>query len=288
MNKVVLITGGSRGIGLGIARCLANENVDLAINGRRPQKEVEPVLQELCHSGNSVIYCQADISDRDARNQMFQIVRQKYGRLNVLINNAGVAPTDRKDILQASEESFEYVIKANLQGSYFLTQAAANWMIEQKEQNGKFSGCIINISSISATMASPNRGEYCIAKAGMSMATKLFATRLGEYEIPVYEIQPGITKTDMTTRVTEKYDKMIAEGLCVQRRWGQPDDVGIAVASLVRGDFPYSSGQVFMVDGGLTVPRRPERFSISWGGGSWCRWGDRHRAGYVPRLVPRL
>ena len=166
-----------------------------------------------------------------------------------------MAPKERKDLLDTSEESYEYVMKTNLQGPYFLTQQAANWMIDQRQADENFSAYIINISSISATVASVNRGEYCISKAGMSMMTLLFATRLGEYGIPVYDVRPGVTKTDMTSGVTDKYDKLIEEGLCVQPRWGYPDDVAKAVVALAQGYFPYSTGQTIMVDGGLTIPR---------------------------------
>ena len=159
------------------------------------------------------------------------------------------------DILDAAEDSYEWVMKINLQGPYFLTQAVARWMIEQKQRDAGWRGCIINISSISATVASTSRGEYCISKAGVSMATRLWAARLGEFDIPVYEIRPGVIATDMTAGVKEKYDKLIAEGLCIQRRWGQPDDIGRAAAALARGDLAYSTGQVVMVDGGLTIPR---------------------------------
>jgi NAD(P)-dependent dehydrogenase (short-subunit alcohol dehydrogenase family) len=143
----------------------------------------------------------------------------------------------------------------NLKGCYFLTQKAANWMIEQKQNDAAFDGCIINVSSVSATVASVNRGEYCLSKAGLSMATQLFAVRLGQFNIPVYEVRPGIIYTDMTAGVKEKYDQMIAEGLCVQQRWGMPEDVGKAVAALAKGSFLYSTGQVIMVDGGMTIPR---------------------------------
>mgnify|MGYP000950636081 FL=1 len=158
-------------------------------------------------------------------------------------------------MLNTSEASFDEVLDTNLKSCYFLTQAAANWMIEQKESNPDFSGSIINISSISATVASVNRGEYCVSKAGISMVTQLFAARLGEYFIPVYEVRPGVIATDMTAGVKEKYDNLIAQGLCVQPRWGTPEDVGKAVGALAAGSFPYSTGQVFMVDGGLTLPR---------------------------------
>ena len=203
--------------------------------------------------GAEVIYCRGDIASSKERDSVIEKIKSHYGSLNVLVNNAGVAPRERKDILEAAEEDFEFVIKTNLQGTYFLSQAVSNWMIEQKKSNPGFQSCIINISSISATVASVNSGEYCIAKAGISMCTQLFAVRLGEFDIPVFEIRPGVTATDMTAGVKEKYDKLIEEGLCVQKRWGIPNDVGLAVAALVRGDFPYSTGQVIMVDGGLTI-----------------------------------
>ena len=255
MKKTVLITGGSRGIGFGVASCLAKEGFDLAINGVRDESSVADALEELRSYGVKVIYCQGDISNTMSRNSIIQKVKNEYGQLNVLVNNAGVAPKERNDILKATEESFDYVVGTNLKGTYFLTQSAANWMVEQKQSNADFSGCIINISSISATVASVNRGEYCIAKAGLGMVTQLFAARLGKYQIPVYEIRPGVIATDMTFGVKEKYDKLIKEGLTVQNRWGFPEDIGKAAAALARGDFPYSTGQVIMVDGGLTLPR---------------------------------
>ena len=254
-RPVVLITGGSRGIGYGIAEHLANAGFDLAINGVRPEEAVRDALEALRNRGSDVIYCPGDIASAQDRVAMLQYIMAHFGRLNVLVNNAGVAPKERRDILEATEESFQYVLSTNLQGAYFLTQAAANWMIAQQSDQADFWGCIINVSSISATVASVNRGEYCVAKAGLSMATQLFAVRLGEYNIPVYEIRPGVIKTDMTAGVTAKYDALIDSGLCVQKRWGFPDDVGRAVAALAKGDFPYSTGQVIMVDGGMTLPR---------------------------------
>ncbi|WP_020596550.1 3-ketoacyl-ACP reductase [Spirosoma panaciterrae] len=254
-KPVALITGGSRGIGYGIAEHLAKAGFDLAINGVRPETLVTDALDNLRALGAEVIYCPGDIASREDRLSMLEKIKAYYGRLNVLVNNAGVAPKERRDILEATEESFEYVLSTNLQGAYFLTQAVANWMIEQKRDAPDFAGRIITISSVSATVASVNRGEYCVAKAGLSMATQLFAARLGEFDIPVYEVRPGIIQTDMTAGVTAKYDRLIADGLCVQKRWGLPDDVGRVVASLARGDFPYSTGQVIMVDGGMTLPR---------------------------------
>lgn len=254
-KKVAFVTGGSRGIGFGIALELAKAGFDLAINGVRQEEAVKPVMEELKALGAGVIYCQGDIASKEARSVMLEKIKARYGCLHVLVNNAGVAPKERKDILEASEESFAYLMATNLQGPYFLTQAVANWMIAQQQQEANFKGCIINISSISATVASVNRGEYCIAKAGLSMATQLYASRLGEYNIPVYEVRPGVIRTDMTAGVTEKYDKLIAEGLCIQKRWGEASDVAKAVVALSAGYFPYSTGQVIMVDGGLTLPR---------------------------------
>ena len=253
--RTALITGGSRGIGLGIALCLAKEGFDLAINGVRDESTVAEVLDELRSYGVKVIYCQGDISSENSRRSILEKVRKEFGQLNFLINNAGVAPKERNDILKATEESFDYVIGTNLKGTYFLTQLVANWMVEQRNANADYSGCIITVSSVSATVASVNRGEYCIAKAGLAMVTQLYAARLGEFQIPVYEIRPGVIATDMTAGVKAKYDAMFDNGLAVQSRWGQPEDIGKATAALCRGDFPYSTGQVIMVDGGMTIQR---------------------------------
>lgn len=255
MKKVALITGGSRGIGFGIAKQLAQHDFDLAINGTRDAGEAEEAIQQLKNFGSEVMYCRGNIAVASDRESVFQQVKEKYNRLNVLVNNAGVAPKERKDILEATEESFDHVVSTNLKGAYFMTQKAANWMIGQKKNDSAFKGCIINISSISATVASVNRGEYCLSKAGLSMATQLFAVRLGEFDIPVFEVRPGIIHTDMTAAVQEKYDKLIAGGLCVQQRWGEPADVGRVVAALANDHFMYSTGQVIMVDGGLTIAR---------------------------------
>lgn len=255
MKKVGFITGGSRGIGLGIATQLASAGFDLAINGVREESSVKEVLNDLQSKGASVIYVRGNLASSADRKEMISQVKKHFGRLNLLVNNAGMAPRERRDILEATEESFDEVVSTNLKGTYFLTQAAANWMVEQKKSDEKFEGTIINVSSISATVASVNRGEYCVSKAGLSMTTQLFATRLGEFNIPVYEVRPGVISTDMTAGAKEKYDKLIGEGLTVQKRWGFPEDVGKVVAALASGSFPYSTGQVIMVDGGLTIPR---------------------------------
>lgn len=255
MSRCALVTGGARGLGLGISRALAREGVNLALFGRKQDDEVRGVVAELRSCGVEVLYCQGDVSQSADRQRALAEVQATFGTLNVLVNNAGVAPEVRADLLEATEESFEWVLRVNLQGPYFLTQAVARDMIRARQQDAAFPACIINISSISATVASPTRGEYCISKAGVSMATQLWATRLGEHDIPVYEVRPGVIRSDMTAAVQGKYDGLIGQGLCLQARWGLPDDVGKAVAMLARGDLPYSTGQVVMVDGGLTVPR---------------------------------
>jgi NAD(P)-dependent dehydrogenase (short-subunit alcohol dehydrogenase family) len=255
MKQVALITGGTRGIGLGIARELSKAGFDLALNGVRMEDQVADVLDDLRQDGTDVIYCRGNLGVADDRNRILTKLLDHYDSPNLLVNNAGMAPRKRKDILDASEESFREVMEVNLTGPYFLTQQIANHMISRKMRNPDFLAAIINISSVSATLASVNRGEYCISKAGMSMMTRLFAVRLGEFGIPVYEVRPGITLTDMTAAVKEKYDRMIEEGLTVQKRWGLPEDVGKAVASLARGDMAYSTGQVILVDGGMTIGR---------------------------------
>lgn len=255
MAPIALITGGSRGIGLGIAQALGQAGYRLAINGMRPEAQVLPTLDALRTLSPEVIYCQGNVGTPEGRHQIIDKVRTTWGELHLLVNNAGVAPKERKDLLEMSEESYDRVLEINLKGPFFLTQAIARWMLEQKAAAPGYQGCIINISSISATIVSINRGQYCISKSGMSMMTQLFATRLGEADIPVYELRPGVTATDMTAGVKEKYDQLIADGLCVQPRWGKPEDVGKAVVALAEGYFPYSTGQVIMVDGGLSIPR---------------------------------
>ena len=255
-NKpAALVTGGSRGIGLGIAQKLAADGFNVAINGRREQSEVQDAIESIEQQGATVCYCQADVGDKASRDRMLEQVDSSLGRLDVLVNNAGVAPQERLDILEATEESFERLMHINLQGPYFLTQAAANWMIKQKETIDGFRGIIVNVGSMSATVASTNRGEYCVSKAGLAMATQLFAARLGEFGIDCFEVRPGITQTDMTSGVKQKYDKLIAEGLTVDRRWGQPEDIANAVGVCARGELTYATGQVLVVDGGLTLQR---------------------------------
>lgn len=255
MKKVAFITGGTRGIGLGIAQVLAAKGWSLVLNGMRPAEGVNDVIRSLGSYNVDVTYVQGNIGSEKDRTRMFTEIISRYKTVNALINNAGVAPLHRMDLLETTSESYDRVMDINLKGPFFLSQAFANHMVREKEKHPETFFTIVNISSISATIASINRGEYCLSKAGLSMMTKLFATRLGEYDIPVYEVRPGVTYTDMTSPVKEKYDKLIEEGLTIQKRWGFPEDVGKAVASLLDGDLPYSTGQVIMVDGGLTIER---------------------------------
>ena len=255
-KKVALVTGGARGIGFGICKKLAEEGYHLVLSGRSDATKVAKAVAELKTYDVDVHYISGDVSSAEDRAAMLAEIKARFGQLNLLVNNAGVAPKVRADILEATEESFEWIMKINLQGPYFLTQSCANWMIEQKQADQTFQGCIINIGSISATVISPNRGDYCISKAGLGMVSSLFAARLGEFSIPVYEIRPGITKTDMTAGVTEKYDNLInGTELLVEKRWGTPDDIGKLAAAMARGDLPYATGQVVYVDGGLTLKR---------------------------------
>lgn len=254
-RRTALVTGGTRGIGLGIAQALAREGFDLAVAGRREASGVEPVLEELRQSGGDVLYVSTDVGEAEGRNRLVAATRERFPRLNLLVNNAGVAPKVRADILEAGEESFDRLIRVNLKGAYFLTQAVARWMVEDRRRDPGFSASIINVTSISASVASPDRGDYCLSKAALAMATQLFAVRLGPVGIPVFEVRPGVIRTDMTAPVGDKYDRLIENGLLLQPRWGLPEDVGRAVAALARGDLAYSTGAVVMVDGGLTVSR---------------------------------
>jgi NAD(P)-dependent dehydrogenase (short-subunit alcohol dehydrogenase family) len=229
---------------------LAKGGFDLCISGMRAEAEVAEVMGQL-----SAHYCQSNVSVPADRARLLSEIEAKFGRLDVLVNNAGVAPTTRADLLDATEESFERLMAINLKGPYFLTQAAAKWMVRQRQADAAFCGCIVNISSVSATVASVNRGDYCISKAGIAMATRLWAARLAEFGIDVFEVRPGVIATDMTAGVRQKYDDLIAGGLTVQKRWGEAGDVGKAVAMLARGDLPYATGQVLVVDGGLTLQR---------------------------------
>ena len=257
-----LITGASRGIGRGIAVELAREGWSVAINYARDQ-EAARECRRLCEqaasepSNASFEIVQADVSRPDDRARLLDSVLERFGWVDLLVNNAGVAPTVRADLLEASEESFDRVIATNLKAPYFLTQRVAKfWVSRAREfQSAPRKPKIINISSVSAYAASVNRGEYCVSKAGLSMMTKLFASRLAEFGILVYEVRPGVVATEMTQPVKEKYDRMIAEGLTPIKRWGTPEDVGQAVAAVAEGRLPFSTGEVINVDGGFHLRR---------------------------------
>lgn len=255
MSGLALVTGGTRGIGYGIARRLAADGFDLVLCGRRPAGDVADALAALRETGVAVHYLVADVGSRADRAELLVRVRDTAGPLNVLVNNAGVAPAERLDLLDATEESFDRVLGINLRGPYFLTQAVARDMVAARAADPGFHAAIVFVTSVSSTVASTNRGEYCVSKAGLSMAAQLWAVRLAGHGIGVYEVRPGVIRTDMTSGVTERYDRLIADGLIPQHRWGLPDDVGRAVAALARGDLPYSTGQVVMVDGGMTLGR---------------------------------
>jgi 3-oxoacyl-[acyl-carrier protein] reductase len=249
---VAVITGGSRGIGLGIARRLADEGWSLVINGKRSPEDVEPALQELSARGASTLYVRGDISLTETRTRLVEEAVERFNRIDALVNNAGITSVGRLDYLEATEDSFDQVITTNLKAPYFLSQIVARQMIDQGMDEG-FRYKIVNISSVNATVVSLTRGDYCISKAGLAIASKVMAARLAEFGIDCFEVRPGIIATDMTAGVKEKYDKLIADGLTFDKRWGTPDDLGSVVATVLRGDLPYSTGQVLVVDGGLTI-----------------------------------
>lgn len=255
MQKSALITGGSRGIGYGIAVALAQQGYNLAINGVRSEEHVQDQLNILKNHNIDVIYCQGNIGDRVDRDGIIAKAIKRFRCIDVLVNNAGVAPAVRQDILDLDEANYDRLLDTNLKGTFFFTQQVAKQMLLEKEQRPAYSPCIISITSISAEVASVNRGEYCISKAGLAMMTKLFAIRLGDEHIPVYEVRPGIIRTDMTAGVKEKYDKLINEGLTLEKRWGTPEDIGKIVAALAKGEIPYATGQVIHADGGMGIRR---------------------------------
>jgi NAD(P)-dependent dehydrogenase (short-subunit alcohol dehydrogenase family) len=254
--KSALVTGGSRGIGRGIAIELACAGCRVAINFVRDSEAAEETLSFVRSAGGEGFTIQADIALAADRQRLVDEAFRRLGRMDLLVNNAGAAPAVRADLLEAGEESFDRLIAVNLKGPYFLTQLAAKRMLQQDKDSAGLRGRIVTITSISAHAASVNRGDYCMAKAGLSMMTKLFADRLAADGINVYEIRPGIIATDMTAGVKEKYDKLILEeGVTPIRRWGSPEDVGRAVRAIAEDRFPFSTGAVFDVDGGFHLRR---------------------------------
>ncbi len=250
-GQLALITGSRRGIGLGIALALSEAGFNIVLNAVSQPESAAEAVEKIRKKGCLCEYIQADISQKDDRERLVSEVKEKFGRLDILVNNAGVVPQPRADILVAPEQSFDFAINTNLKGPYFLTRDIANWMIDQKKDDARRSQKIINVSSINAYTASPLRPEYCMSKAGLSMMTALFAIRLAEFGIGVYEIRPGITKTDLTMPVKEKYDKLISDGLTPIMRWGTPEDMGKAVFAIATDCFPFSTGEVINIDGGF-------------------------------------
>lgn len=254
------MTGSARGIGREICLELAKEGFDIAgvdvlADPAQPRKDLFAVKHEVEELGRRFLPVRSDIADLDGHATVLQKTLDEFGRIDVLVNNAGVAPEKRVDILETSPESYDRVLSINARGAFFLTQAIARHMVHQAGKQTPSKPSIIFISSISAYVSSPSRSEYCISKAALSAAARIFADRLAEYGINVYEVRPGIILTDMTAPVKEKYDKMIAEGLIPQNRWGFPGDVARAVAALARGDFDYSTGLVVEVSGGMNIRR---------------------------------
>lgn len=254
MNKTALITGASRGIGFAIAKQLGLDGFSIAAVATGPQEKNQKQLDILTERGIRWKYIQADISNHDDRIRIAKETVDTFGRIDVLVNNAGVAPRERKDLLEMSEESFDRVLSINTKGNMFLTQLVARQMITQ-EIRGRKRGTIINISSCSAEVSSTSRGEYCVSKAGVSMLTKLYADRLAPERILVHEIRPGVIATDMTNTVAEKYDKLIDDGLFPIARWGYPEDVAMAVSAFADDHFLYTTGNYVDVDGGFHIKR---------------------------------
>ncbi len=261
-SPAALVTGGSRGIGRGICLSLARAGFGVAINyatNAAAAEECKRLCTEAAPDATKVQFeiVQADIADPQGRARLMEFMEREWGWIDVLVNNAGVAPKVRADLLEATEDSFDRLMAINLKGPYFLTQAVANYWLPRLQNlpAGRAKPKVINISSLSAYAGSVNRGDYCVSKAGLAMATQLYAARLAEFGINVYEVRPGIIRTDMTAGVQQKYDRMIAGGLTPIARWGTPEDVGRAVAAIAQGALPFSTGEVINVDGGFHLRR---------------------------------
>jgi len=254
-SPVALVTGASRGIGRAIAVELASAGYDIVVNFVSQTEAAEETAALVAREGREALVAQADISSAEDRANMIEETRSRFGRIDVLVNNAALAPRERVDLLESSEKHYDRTLDVNLKGPFFLTQSVAGWMVEERQADPGRKLYIVNISSLSEYTSSVLRGDYCLAKAGLGMLTSLFADRLGEHDIPVNEIRPGIIATDMTAGAKEKYDKLFAEGLTPFKRWGQPEDVARAVRALVGGDFDFATGAAIDLDGGFHLHR---------------------------------
>ncbi|MDX9928772.1 MAG: 3-ketoacyl-ACP reductase [Bacteroidales bacterium] len=253
-NPVAVITGASRGIGRAITIALAAEGFDIAAIARTVDSEaMESLAPEVNRLGSHFFPIGLDISHTERHDEVISLILERYGRIDFLVNNAGVAPIHRSDILEMTEESYDRVTGINLRGPVFFAQKVAREMIWMKGQNPDLKPAMVFITSVSAVLSSTNRAEYCISKAGFSLAATVFADRLASEGINVYEVRPGITRTDMTSRVAEKYDKLIEEGLIPQGRWGLPEDIARGVASIAGGDWSFSTGMIFEISGGMNI-----------------------------------
>lgn len=252
MKKTAIVTGSSRGIGFAIARQLGLDGYNIVMVATGAQEKNQPALDTLQALGIDCAYVQANIGCTDDRKKILDTALAAFGRVDVLVNNAGVAPKVRADLLDMSEESFDYVVGINTKGNMFLTQLVAKQMIAQEPVDGR-KGVIVNVSSCSSVVSSTNRGEYCVSKAGVSMLTKLYAARLAPEGILVHEVRPGVIATDMTTTVQEKYDRLIAQGAFPIARWGTAEDVANAVSLLCSDQLAYTTGNYLDVDGGFHI-----------------------------------
>lgn len=255
-SRTALVTGSSRGIGRGIALELAKAGHRIAVNYAGNAEAAAETLAAVRAAGGDGFTIQGDVAVAADRERLVSETLERFGRIDLLVNNAGVAPKVRSDLLDAGEESFDRLFAINLKGPFFLSQLVAKRMLAQTPDAEGFRGRIVNITSISVYTASINRGDYCMVKAGLAMMTKLFADRLANDGINVYEIRPGVIATDMTGGVKEKYDKLILEqGITPIRRWGRPEDIGRAVRAIAEDRFPFTTGAAFDVDGGYHLPR---------------------------------
>lgn len=254
MKKTAIVTGGNRGIGLGIARQLGLDGYNIAILSVGAKEDYEENFKQLEELGIDYYYQQGSITSGEDREQFLEAVVKKYGDIDVLVNNAGVAPKVRQDLLEMTEESFDYVVGTNLKGTMFMTQLVVKQMLKQPVK-GKRRGVIVNISSSSVTVSSTNRGEYCMSKAGVAMMTTLYADRLAAEDIQVYEIRPGVIDTDMTKVVHQKYSDLIEQGVFPIARWGTPEDIAGAVSAFCTDKFIYSTGNYIDLDGGFHIKK---------------------------------